>query len=146
MFTDAIFKQLYENPKEQMVVAMEEFAELIQELSKQIRGDGDKEHLVEELVDAYIMHSQLMLIFEINPIEFFEKVQEKEKVVEQRIKELQKNKQKEEKVVEQKKEKIAKQREEKTDKQTTKKGKVFFIEDEDDLEDVLDEIFNIKDN
>ena len=35
-------------------VAMEEFAELQQQVSKQIRGYGDKLGLLEEIADAYI--------------------------------------------------------------------------------------------
>ncbi len=40
-------------------VAMEEFAELQQQVSKQIRGYGDKLGLLEEIADAYICLSFL---------------------------------------------------------------------------------------
>lgn len=46
-------------------VAMEEFAELQQQVSKQIRGYGDKLGLLEEIADAYICLSFLESIFDI---------------------------------------------------------------------------------
>lgn len=47
-------------------VAMEEFAEL-QQISKQIRGYGDKLGLLEEIADAYICLSFLESIFDVKP-------------------------------------------------------------------------------
>lgn len=46
-------------------VAMEEFAELQQQISKQIRGYGDKLGLLEEIADAYICLSFLESIFDV---------------------------------------------------------------------------------
>ena len=43
-------------------VAMEEFAELQQQVSKQIRGYGDKLGLLEEIADAYICLSFLEFV------------------------------------------------------------------------------------
>ena len=48
-------------------VAMEEFAELQQQVSKQIRGYGDKLGLLEEIADAYICLSFLESIFYVKP-------------------------------------------------------------------------------
>lgn len=48
----------------QMVVAMEEMAELQKEISKQIRGIGDDGNVAEEIADVQIMLEQLMMIFE----------------------------------------------------------------------------------
>lgn len=48
-------------------VAMEEFAELQQQVSKQIRGYGDKLGLLEEIADAYICLSFLKAIFDVKP-------------------------------------------------------------------------------
>ena len=48
-------------------VAMEEFAELQQQVSKQIRGYGDKLGLLEEMADAYICLSFLESIFDVKP-------------------------------------------------------------------------------
>lgn len=49
------------------IVAMEEFAELQQQVSKQIRGYGDKLGLLEEIADAYICLSFLESIFDVKP-------------------------------------------------------------------------------
>lgn len=46
-------------------VAMEEFAELQQQISKQIRGYGDRLGLIEEMADAYICLAFLESIFDI---------------------------------------------------------------------------------
>ena len=48
-------------------VAMEEFAELQQQVSKQIRGYSDKLGLLEEIADAYICLSFLESIFDVKP-------------------------------------------------------------------------------
>lgn len=48
-------------------VAMGEFAELQQQVSKQIRGYGDKLGLLEEIADAYICLSFLESIFDLKP-------------------------------------------------------------------------------
>lgn len=48
-------------------VAMEEFAELQQQVSKQIRGYGDKLGFLEEIADAYICLSFLKSIFDVKP-------------------------------------------------------------------------------
>lgn len=48
-------------------VAMEEFAELQQQVSKQIRGYGDKPGLLEEIADAYICLNFLESIFDVKP-------------------------------------------------------------------------------
>ena len=50
-------------------IAMEEFAELTQQVSKQIRGYGDRIGLIEEMADAYICLEFLKSIFDITPEE-----------------------------------------------------------------------------
>lgn len=50
------------SPVMQSVVAMEEMGELIQEISKDIRGKGDVEHMAEEIADVQIMIDQLCMI------------------------------------------------------------------------------------
>lgn len=50
-------------------VAMEEFAELTQQISKQIRGFDDRMGLLEEMADAYICLDFLKSIFDITPEE-----------------------------------------------------------------------------
>lgn len=47
------------------VIAMEEFAELQQEISKQLRDKGDIFGLLEEMADAYICLELLRRMFEI---------------------------------------------------------------------------------
>lgn len=59
----------------QMIVAMEEMAELIKELSKYIRGENNLEHIAEEIADVEIMIEQLKLIF--NCFDEVEKWEEK---------------------------------------------------------------------
>lgn len=46
----------------QQIVAMEELGELIQEVSKQLRGKGDPEHMAEEIADVRIMLDQLVIM------------------------------------------------------------------------------------
>lgn len=47
------------------VICMEEFAELQQEISKQLRNKGDISGLLEEMADAYICLDLLRQMFEI---------------------------------------------------------------------------------
>ena len=53
--------------KTKCTVAMEEFAELQQQISKQVRGYGDRIGLLEEMADAYICLNFLESIFDIKP-------------------------------------------------------------------------------
>lgn len=55
--------------KTKCTVAMEEFAELQQQISKQIRGYDDRIGLLEEMADAYICLEFLKSIFNITPEE-----------------------------------------------------------------------------
>lgn len=50
-------------------IAMEEFAELQQQVSKEIRGYHDQYGLLEEMADAYICLNFLESIFNISPEE-----------------------------------------------------------------------------
>lgn len=50
-------------------IAMEEFAELTQQISKQIRGYDNRIGLLEEMADAYICLEFLKFIFDITPEE-----------------------------------------------------------------------------
>lgn len=47
----------------QIIVAIEELSELQKELTKILRGKGNKGHLAEEMADVRIMLSQLGFIF-----------------------------------------------------------------------------------
>lgn len=61
-----IRKSLQKYPwKLKCTVAMEEFAELQQQISKQIRGYGDRTGLLEEMADVYICLRFLESIFDV---------------------------------------------------------------------------------
>jgi hypothetical protein len=63
--TDEIFKQAVDRwgSDLQIVVAIEELAELQKELCKSLRGNGDTEAISEEMADVKLMLSQLEYIF-----------------------------------------------------------------------------------
>lgn len=48
----------------QLIMAMEEMSELVQALSKDIRGKTDIENIAEEIADVEIMLAQLKIIFD----------------------------------------------------------------------------------
>ena len=49
-----------------LIIVMEELAELQQEISKTIRGKGDRTHLLEEMSDVYLGIKYLQEIFDID--------------------------------------------------------------------------------
>lgn len=56
----------------QLNVAIEEFSELIKEICKHKRGEDNRDNIIEEMADCYIMLMQLEIIFgicfdDINP-------------------------------------------------------------------------------
>lgn len=53
-------------PEKQIIVAMEELSELIKELAKYMRGNGNEENLQEEVCDCIIMIDQLRLMFKLD--------------------------------------------------------------------------------
>lgn len=60
--------------KLQSVIAMEECSELIKEISKFIRGKGNKDNLIEEMADVLIVIDQLKLMYNISSAEIEEMV------------------------------------------------------------------------
>lgn len=50
----------------QLVVALEELSECQKEICKALRGETNREHLIEEVADATIMLEQIRLMFGIN--------------------------------------------------------------------------------
>lgn len=61
-----LYKELIEEYGDlQIVVAVEEMAELQQELTKALRGKPDIKHIVEEMADVYIMLDQMKIMFNI---------------------------------------------------------------------------------
>lgn len=51
----------------QKQVAIEEMSELIKEICKDFRRQGNREHIIEEMADVDIMLKQLMIIYNIEP-------------------------------------------------------------------------------
>ena len=56
-------------PQAQLVKSCEELAELIQEITRFIIWEGDRDHLIEKIADSEIMIDQLKMIFRIGPEE-----------------------------------------------------------------------------
>lgn len=52
----------------QMFVALEELSECQKEICKFLRGEGNLDHLAEEVADAFIMLEQVRLIYGINDL------------------------------------------------------------------------------
>ena len=55
----------YYGTDQTMVVCMEELSELIKEVSKYIRGKGNKHHLTEEIADVLITIDELINLHDI---------------------------------------------------------------------------------
>lgn len=72
--------------KSQMIVALEELSECQKEICKLLRGNGNLEHLAEEVADATIMLEQLRLFFLINDL-VSQKMDEKVIRLDKRLKE-----------------------------------------------------------
>lgn len=64
---ERIYKKAIEQfgPFHQNVIAIEEMAELIKELSKNYRGEANRENIAEEVADVRIMLEQLCIIYNI---------------------------------------------------------------------------------
>lgn len=48
-----------------LIVAIEELSELTKELTKDLRGEGDRDHIIEEICDVDLMLSQLYWIYKV---------------------------------------------------------------------------------
>lgn len=70
----------------QKQVAIEEMAELTKEICKDFRGRGNREHILEEIVDVSIMLEQLQIMYGISTSEMFGAVESKVKILEERLK------------------------------------------------------------
>ena len=72
----------------QLNVAVEELSELIKEICKYKRGADNREAIIEEMADCYIMLDQLEIIFDIdNECELWAKMIEKLDRLEKRLEE-----------------------------------------------------------
>lgn len=70
----------------QKQVAIEEMAELTKEICKDFRGKGNREHILEEIVDVSIMLEQLQIMYGISSSEMLRAVGSKVKRLEERLK------------------------------------------------------------
>lgn len=70
----------------QIVMFMEEAAELTQALSKNIRGKDNRSDIIEEMADVLIMVEQIKIIFEVDEKEIQDIIEVKLKRIEERIK------------------------------------------------------------
>lgn len=70
----------------QKQVAIEEMAELTKEICKEFRGKGNREHILEEIVDVSIMLEQLQIMYDISTSEMLRAVESKVKRLEERLK------------------------------------------------------------
>ena len=70
----------------QKQVAIEEMAELTKEICKDFRGKGNREHILEEIVDVSIMLEQLQIMYGISSSEMLRAVESKVKRLEERLK------------------------------------------------------------
>ena len=60
----------------QAVIFMEEMAELTQELSKFVRGKGNKDAIVEETADVILMTAQLPFMLGVDVEGYFDELQQ----------------------------------------------------------------------
>lgn len=63
-------------PIAQKTVAIEELSELIKELTKDLRGQENKEHIFEEICDVILMIYQLLVIYDFNDENIKDKMQQ----------------------------------------------------------------------
>lgn len=71
----------------QKQVAIEEMAELTKEICKDFRGKGNREQIIEEIVDVYIVLEQLLIMYDINATEFGETRANKIRRLKERLRE-----------------------------------------------------------
>lgn len=69
----------------QLNVAIEEFSELIKEICKHKRGEDNRDNIIEEMADCYIMLRQMEIIFDITPYEIEKAMHEKKARLAERL-------------------------------------------------------------
>lgn len=69
----------------QLNVAIEELSELIKEICKNKRGADNRDNIIEEIADCYIMLAQLEIIFNIDSTETYAEFNKKTKRLEERL-------------------------------------------------------------
>ncbi len=75
----------------QLAVAVEELSELIKEICKNKRGSDNRNNIIEEMADCYIMIEQIRLIFGISHAEISTRYNEKIERLENRLAERSEN-------------------------------------------------------
>ena len=74
----------------QLNVAVEELSELIKEICKSKRGNDNRDNIIEEMADCYIMLEQLEIIFDVKPAEILVAIDQKMIRLKNRIEALEK--------------------------------------------------------
>lgn len=69
----------------QLTVAVEELSELIKEICKNKRGADNREAIIEEMADCYIMLEQIKIIFDIKNSKIYTVMEEKLERLENRL-------------------------------------------------------------
>jgi NTP pyrophosphatase (non-canonical NTP hydrolase) len=69
----------------QLNVAIEEFSELIKEICKHKRGEDNRENIIEEMADCYIMMEQMEIIFDIDFSQINDEIVKKKNRLEKRL-------------------------------------------------------------
>ena len=75
---ESVYVKLIEKYKDkQLIVAIEELSELQKELCKTLRGNINKENIIEELADVLIMLDQVKIYFKIEDDEIRDIIDQK---------------------------------------------------------------------
>ena len=69
----------------QTFVAIEEMSELMKELSKDMRGEQNRDQIIEELADVYIMLDQIQIMHDIDLNDVFKVMNKKCDRIRERI-------------------------------------------------------------
>lgn len=79
-FHEGIIRKTIEcyGTEKQSVVCMEECCELVQAISKELRGKSDKEHLAEEMADVLICMKMLKIMYHVTDDELNEWIKKKQ--------------------------------------------------------------------
>ena len=75
----------------QLTVAVEEFSELIKEICKSKRGADNRDAIIEEMADCYVVMEQIEMIFDIPFWRISDKITEKKTRLEKRLAERSEN-------------------------------------------------------
>lgn len=63
--------------KHQLIIAIQELAELIKEITDDIRGIGTRDNIITEIVDVQIVIQELIIIYDISDAELYAESQYK---------------------------------------------------------------------